>query len=99
MTLLNARLQERSVSANESADDASTLADLACGRCSIITGLSAGAPAEVARRLFDLGFVPGARIESIRKAPLADPMIFAVAGYEIALRRAQARFIHIGEAA
>ncbi|MGB1222792.1 MAG: FeoA family protein [Mycobacterium sp.] len=33
-------------------------------------------------------------MQALRKAPLADPLMFRIAGYEIALRRAQARCIH-----
>lgn len=47
----------------------------------------------IARRLFDLGFAPGVEVEMLRRAPLADPVVYRIAGYEIALRRAQARCI------
>lgn len=52
------------------------------------------APA-TARRLFDLGFVPGATVTRIRRAPLGGPSVYRVAGYEIALRTEQARTITV----
>ena len=48
-----------------------------------------------ARRLFDLGLVPGVEVTMVRRAPLRDPVIYRVGDYEIALRGAQARGIHI----
>ncbi|WNB91521.1 FeoA family protein [Bacillus sp. NEB1478] len=39
------------------------------------------------RRLLDLGFVPGAIVEVIRKSPLGDPMAFRVSQTTIALRK------------
>ncbi|HYK72878.1 MAG TPA: FeoA family protein [Pseudoneobacillus sp.] len=39
------------------------------------------------RRLLDLGFVPGATVEVIRKSPLGDPIAFRVSQTLIALRK------------
>ncbi|SDN36425.1 ferrous iron transport protein A [Fictibacillus solisalsi] len=39
------------------------------------------------RRLLDLGFVPGAVVEVVRKSPLGDPIAFRVSQTTIALRR------------
>ncbi|MDR7071066.1 FeoA family protein [Fictibacillus barbaricus] len=39
------------------------------------------------RRLLDLGFVPGAVVEVIRRSPLGDPMAFRVSQTTIALRK------------
>ncbi|WP_141201713.1 FeoA family protein [Paludifilum halophilum] len=39
------------------------------------------------RRLLDLGFIPGAVIEVLRKSPLGDPTAFRVSHTTIALRR------------
>lgn len=48
------------------------------------------------RRLFDLGFVPGATVEVIRKSPLGDPIAFRVSQTLIALRKEESKRI-IGE--
>lgn len=39
------------------------------------------------RRLLDLGFVPGAIVEVLRKSPLGDPIAFRVSSTSIALRK------------
>ncbi|WP_241975960.1 FeoA family protein [Cryobacterium algoricola] len=46
-------------------------------------------------RLGDLGFVTGARIELLRRAPVGDPAVYRVRGYDICLRAAQARGIRV----
>ena len=49
----------------------------------------------VARRLMELGLVPGTDIEMIRRAPLGDPLEVRVRGVHLSLRRAEARRIHV----
>ena len=44
-------------------------------------------PMDIARRLMELGFLPGARVTAGRSAPGGDPRVFRVDGSEIALRR------------
>ena len=44
-------------------------------------------PADISRRLMELGFVPGSSIVAARSAPGGDPRVFRVDGSEIALRR------------
>ncbi|MEQ2528083.1 ferrous iron transport protein A [Bacillaceae bacterium CLA-AA-H227] len=39
------------------------------------------------RRLLDLGFLPGAIVEVIKKSPLGDPIAFRVSQTTIALRK------------
>lgn len=39
------------------------------------------------RRLFDLGFIPGAIVEVIRISPLGDPIAYRVSQTVIALRK------------
>jgi Fe2+ transport system protein FeoA len=40
-----------------------------------------------ARRIMELGFIPGARITAGRSAPGGDPRVYRVDGSEVALRR------------
>lgn len=70
-----------------------TLSEVRPGEAAVVAGLDGVGDPTTARRLFDLGFAPGARVEVLRRAPLADPVVFAIAGYEIALRRAQADLV------
>jgi ferrous iron transport protein A len=44
-------------------------------------------PVEDARRLMELGFLPGARVVAGQSAPGGDPRVFQVDGSEIAVRR------------
>ncbi|MFT9599092.1 FeoA family protein [Mesobacillus sp.] len=39
------------------------------------------------RRLLDLGFVPGAIVEVVRRSPLGDPVVYRVSGASVALRK------------
>jgi ferrous iron transport protein A len=52
-------------------------------------------PADDARRLMELGFLPGARITAGQSAPGGDPRVFQIDGSEIALRRATAAQVTI----
>lgn len=72
-----------------------TVADLRDGDSATVLGVCDRAHPEIARRLFDLGFVTGAEITRLRHAPMGDPIVVRVADYEIALRRAQAACITV----
>jgi ferrous iron transport protein A len=43
------------------------------------------------RRLLEMGFCNGARVEMIRRAPFGDPIEFRLRGYSLSLRYEQAR--------
>ena len=69
-----------------------------------LDGLSAGTPARVlavrgegavARRLMEMGVVPGAPVCVIKSAPLGDPIEVRVRGYHLALRRTEAQAIMV----
>lgn len=49
----------------------------------------------VARRLMEMGVVPGAPVRVIKAAPLGDPLEIRVRGYHLALRRAEAQTITV----
>jgi ferrous iron transport protein A len=72
-----------------------TLADLGRDETAVVVGYDATVEPGVARRLFDLGLVPGVRITMVRRAPLGDPVVYRVGDYEIALRRSQARCVGV----
>jgi ferrous iron transport protein A len=52
-------------------------------------------PADDARRLMELGFLPGAPITVGQSAPGGDPRVFQVDGSEIALRRSTAAHLTV----
>ncbi len=73
-----------------------TLVDLDRGDAAILDRIDL--PGEDARRLMELGFLPGATITAGRSAPGGDPQVFQVDGSEIALRRETARRLKIRRA-
>jgi len=48
---------------------------------------------KIKRRLFDMGVTPGTSIYLRKKAPLGDPLEVTVRGYELTLRKEDARNI------
>jgi ferrous iron transport protein A len=70
-----------------------SLVDLRKGDAAILDRIDL--PTEDARRLMELGFVPGTRITAGFSAPGGDPRVFQVDGSEIALRRDTARRLKV----
>lgn len=96
MSSVSDRMGARVLAAgHESAADGATLADMARGQRAIVIGYGDEVDPSAARRLFDLGLVPGVEVTMVRRAPLGDPVIYRVGDYEVALRGAQSRSIHV----
>lgn len=70
-----------------------TLASLPPGQSAQIAGLE-GTEA-VKRRLMEIGLIPGQRVETLRQAPLGDPIEVQVMHYHLTLRKAQADFVKL----
>ncbi|HLH19570.1 MAG TPA: FeoA family protein [Bryobacteraceae bacterium] len=70
-----------------------SLVDLRRGDAAILDGIDL--PRDDARRLMELGFLPGARVTAGMSAPGGDPRVFQVDGSEIALRRETARRLRV----
>ena len=64
---------------------ARSLAELKEGESGIIDHLDL--PEDVARRLMELGFLPGHIVVPARSAPGGEPRVYRVDGSEVALRR------------
>ena len=47
------------------------------------------------RRIMELGFVPGTRVELVAVAPLGDPLEFLVRGSSLSIRRADAAEVRV----
>lgn len=62
-----------------------TLAQLREGEAGVIDRLEL--PDDIARRLMELGFLPGHSIVPARSAPGGEPRVYRVDGSEVALRR------------
>ena len=72
---------------------AGTLMDLRRGDAAILNRIDL--PVDDARRLMELGFLPGTRITAGFSAPGGDPQVFQVDGSEIALRRETAKKLQV----
>jgi ferrous iron transport protein A len=72
---------------------AATLVDLRRGDAAILDGIDL--PGDDARRLMELGFLPGAQVTAGLSAPGGDPRVFQVDGSEIALRRETAKKLRV----
>jgi len=62
-----------------------SLAELGEGEQGVLDRLEL--PEEAARRLMELGFLPGHAVVAGKSAPGGDPRVFRVDGAEVALRR------------
>ena len=70
-----------------------TLVDLRRGDAAILDRIDL--PGDDARRLMELGFLPGTRVTASWSAPGGDPRVFQVDGSEIALRRETAKLLRV----
>ena len=73
------------------AADHESLADLVPGQTAVVCCVRQGQAKR--RRLLEMGFVSGTELRLIRTAPLGDPIQVEVRGYQLSLRRADARGI------
>ncbi|BBX50866.1 hypothetical protein GCM10009645_49020 [Mycolicibacterium poriferae] len=71
------------------------LVSLPVGGLATILGIAADTPAHVALRLRHLGFRSGNEVRALRAAPLGDPTVYRILGYDMCLRRHEARHIEI----
>ena len=70
-----------------------TLKEVAVGgKATIVRLTGEGA---VKRRIMDMGLTKGVTVRVRKLAPLGDPMELTVRGYELSLRRADARMIEV----
>ena len=70
-----------------------TLNDLRTGeKCRV---LEVGSQGAVRRRLFDMGITPGTIIILRKKAPFGDPLLLALRGYQLSIRKKEAKEIKI----
>ena len=47
------------------------------------------------RRIMEMGFVRGQRVEVLLNAPLKDPIEYKIMGYDISLRRSEADMVEV----
>lgn len=70
---------------------AATLAELRQGEEGVLDRLEVAE--DIAGRLMELGFLPGARVLAAATAPGGDPQIFRIDGSDVALRSETARLL------
>ena len=95
MSPVSVRLGQRTIEphSGEVAGTRTTLAQLRRGQTGVIHDIAGDVDPATARRMVDLGFAPGTEVQLLRRAPMADPVMYRIAGYDMALRREQARAI------
>ena len=71
----------------------SILSELTVGKSGVLVSLDL--PESVQNHLMHMGFVPGAVVTALRRAPAGDPTVYLVDGLEIALRHETASAIHV----
>jgi len=91
----NSRLDRSAAETRPGRDGRCTLADLAPGAGAEIVAFDPAIPDDVANRLRHLGFRPGTRVTKLRTAPLGDPSVYRLLGYDTCLRRHEAAQIEI----
>ncbi len=50
---------------------------------------------KIKRRIFDMGITNGAEVVLRKKAPLGDPIEITVRGYELTLRKSEAKLVTV----
>jgi len=71
-----------------------TLDRAAVGTRVEVTGLRERTSA-VGQRLSGLGLLPGTAVDVVRRAPLGDPTVFELRGYQLCLRRREAALVEV----
>jgi ferrous iron transport protein A len=76
------------------------LADIEIGSIAIVKSVADGEPGSagesMARRLMELGFLPGCQVEVIHQAPFSkNPRSYLIRGMHIALRNAEANLVEV----
>ena len=69
------------------------LSDAKVGNSGIVDSIDL--PTEVSDHLAHLGFLPGTRVEVLRRAPAGDPTVYRIDGIEVGLRRETASHIFL----
>lgn len=70
-----------------------TVDKLKPGECGTVVSLACSGA--IRRRIIDMGITPGAKIIMRKTAPMGDPIEINVRGYELSIRKSQAKEITI----
>jgi ferrous iron transport protein A len=69
------------------------LSDLSQGTRAVVAHVDDDGP--VGRRLLDLGLLPGTPLKVVRIAPLGDPGVYELRGYQLCLRRSESSRVSV----
>ena len=72
-----------------------TVDDLKIGESGVIT--TVGGEGALRLRFLDMGLIPGTKVRLQKVAPMGDPIQIHVRGYELTIRRDDARMITLQE--
>ncbi len=61
----------------------------------VATVMKVGGNGPVRRRILEMGVTKGASIEMMKAAPLGDPVEYKVRGYNLSMRKTEARMIEV----
>jgi ferrous iron transport protein A len=75
------------------AGNITALGDAKVGSAGVLDSIDL--PQEVSHYLAHLGFLPGASVEVLRRAPAGDPTVYRIDGVEVGLRNETARHIYL----
>ena len=70
-----------------------TLDELTPGQQAVVKHVGGSGP--IRRRLMDMGLVSGVVVETLKTAPLGDPVEYRLRGYHLSLRRSEARMVDV----
>ncbi|MGN1481839.1 FeoA family protein [Porcipelethomonas sp.] len=70
-----------------------TLNNIKVGDSACVTRIGLTGPLK--RRLIDMGITPGVKIKIKKYAPLGDPIEIELRGYELSIRRSEAKNIYV----
>ena len=70
-----------------------TIAELKIGQSGIISAV--GGEGALRLRFLDMGLIPGTKVKLQKVAPMGDPVQILVRGYELTIRRDDAKLIEI----
>ncbi|MCI0712041.1 MAG: ferrous iron transport protein A [Chloroflexi bacterium] len=70
-----------------------TLDQLGAGQAAVVKKLHG--KGAIRRRLMDMGVLNGVSIVMVKSAPLGDPIQYKLLGYDLALRKSEARLVEI----
>jgi ferrous iron transport protein A len=73
--------------------DVMALSDAKVGSVGVVERVDL--PDEVSHYLAHLGFLPGTRVEILRRAPAGDPRVYRIDGVEVGLRNETAKHIFL----